>query len=382
MTTITSGPCTISIVNPPSSLLGQAAALLSSQQWLNMSTGYKYNNAGTQIGSYGSTYAPSGTSAFIQTQYNTGIALGYSTKIMFDPGPSQGNGLMYVFGGDHNTSIQTMQFYYYTESTNTWASYGVPSWVNPPGNHEWEHACLSPGSPKVLWFRPYSQLNMLKWAGAGNPTSWTTYSMSPYPSYADPEMGIEYFPALSRIIVIDCDNGDYGYATGWDPVNNVINPSTPYSTNMLGLGHTSKFCQYNPTSNLLWMGGSSATFLMDHTGTVTQADSSPTVGTTVPMTGIGNTNNCAVAVPNPTNGNWLVFWDNNNVFDFNPSSSLGSQFTTRTNSGNNAGPFVPGGGGAYGPPFGVAAVSVAEYGVVAFVQTFNQIAADMWLYKP
>jgi len=336
VTTILSTPTVVSV--QAASALSQLAVSMARGTWTLMSP------------------VPSGLGIFCGGP-TSGVKPGYATKMAYDAV----NKKIYAFVGDHGDP-QIIHFCVYSEASNSWVDTGTPPWAAVPGYHGWEHYTTESATGR-LWFRPYGTLNLQRWEGG---SSWTQFSYSSLFSYASSEGAVHWFPERNEIIICHQENTPNGRVAGW-------NPSTQtgiiHSSTLTNLGGTNPFAQYSPQHALVWMGGGTPNWILDQSGNVT-------AGATAPYS-LGTTNNDALMVCNPANGNFITMQNATSWHDFDP---VANTWTAR--SGTAQVLAAPNSLSDW-PTFGVIAVPIFQYGVIVFIKCWTATTnAQMWLFKP
>ncbi|MCW5666520.1 MAG: cadherin repeat domain-containing protein [Piscinibacter sp.] len=338
----------------PSSLAQQAVAL-SSGQWAQVA---------------GAT----GLGLFTGQQGSSGLAIAYVSKIGRDVHGRK----LYFIGCDHGD--ETL-FLVYNETTNAWTEQetSVPWGIESSGttSHGYDGTTFDNISGK-LFHRPYGVREVRRWASG---TTWDTLSYASQLFYSEATAGTEFFPTLGangRVVVYQLENGSNGGLVSIDPVTGSVTTHVNGSSSTLaGTGGPHCFCLYSPHHDCVIFGGGNGSrkvWKMSSSGTITALDDIPSAITaTVGPAG----DPCALAFIQPSNGHMRVMQSASLARVLNPSASSGSQWsdpggTSSILSSNTVG------SGAYG----VAAMPLFEYGVVAFVKNWSAASApQMWLAK-
>jgi len=382
MTTITSGPCTISIVNPPSSLLGEAAALLSSGEWLNMNTGDIYNAAGSVVSNVGTGYKPGNMTIFVGGG-GAGVRMGYMSKGDWnDAGGTHGLGAVYIFCGNENEALQHCMM---DEYTNSWTDIGVPDHVqaNYPGNpdfHSWEHVSFD-HTRHQLWHRPYHGNTFWLWSGSG--TSWTQYpfNYSSLAGYLPSISSTTYHAGLDALLACQASNDPNGQLMQF-PASGSGNGSN-LSTTMNGIlsSEASCFCQYNRQSSWSFMGMDTTYFLMSPSNVITGPFSLPGGF----QGGLGTTNRQGIPITG-TDGNFYGICAGSDAWwKLIPSTNTWTQMTSLPPFVTNY--YTDGTNGDQWRTFGSCCTPIWTYGVTLLMKGWNATYnstnnPEAWLYKP
>lgn len=321
-----------------------------------------------------------GLGLFTGQQGSSGLAVAYVSKMARDAA----NKKVYFIGCDHGD--ETL-FLVYDEVTNAWTEQAasVPFGVEAgqTTNHGWEHIAFDSIQGR-LWFRVQGGLALRRWVSG---TTWDSISYSAALQYPASTNGVCFFPdigANGRIVVFQVENGTEGEVIGVDPVNTATMTTYASGSALAGVGDPHVFCQYSAARQVCYFGGGNGSrncWVLNASGVVTKLDNPPSqiTNTIGPAgdTAVGNP--CALPLVNPANGNLILVQSASNWVECNPAASAGSQWSSKSGTVSILSSNVVDSASAYG----VCAVPMPEYGVVAFVKNHSGSSpAQMWLWKP
>lgn len=302
------------------------------------------------------TPAPEGLSLFLGGPHSA-IKTGYATKMAYDPVGKK----IYFFGGDHN-EVGVLKFFVYDEVTNVWSYLPTPAWAQVPCFHGWEHLSWD-STHHGLHYRPYNVNGIQRWEGGSN---WTKIPSDQTFGYQSAIVAIEWFPDLNQMIQIQQENAPQGMIAGYDP--DASNWSI-YSKQLTDLGGTSCFAHYSPQHKAVWFGGGTPSWTLDSSGKVIACPPAP-----YPL---GPTNDHALMVCNPQNGNFITMLTATNWHEFDPANKVWTALSGTCpvlQSPNHTSSW---------PTFGVVAVPIFQYGVIVFIKAYSASSpAQMWVYRP
>lgn len=337
------------------------------------STALETQAAALSSGQWAQVTGVTGLGLFTGQQGSSGLAIAYVSKLGRDPN----NKKLYFLGCDHGD--ETL-FLVYDEAANSWTEQAasVPWGIEASGttSHGYDHTVYDDVHNK-LYHRPYGTLAVRRWDGG---TTWGTLSYSGSLFYSSASAGVAWFPdmgANGRIVVFQLENGSNGGLISIDPVTTGVTVHDNGTSALAGTGDPHCFCIYSPQHACVVFGGgngSSECWKMNASGTITKLDDIPAA---ITATAGPAGDPCALVFCQPSNGNIRVMQSASVSRVLNPSAGSGSQWsdpggTSSILSSNTVG------SGAYG----VAAATLHEYGVVAFVKNWSAAsAAQMWIAK-
>ncbi|MCX8004511.1 MAG: hypothetical protein N2688_06070 [Burkholderiaceae bacterium] len=231
-----------------------------------------------------------------------------------------------------------------------------------PDFHGWEHATWD-GANRKLYRRPYHTRALRRWDGGA---TWTTIDLSSQFQYDASLNAIEWFPERNEILIVQQENGPYGKVVGYNPNRDAF---TTLSSTLGNAVNDAWFAHYSPHHKVVWIGAGTANWVVSASGAVMSRASSPYR--------LGPTYGAGLMVCNPSNGNFITMLNANTWHDFDPVANV---WTPRPGLAQVlAAPIHT----SDWPAFGVVAVPVFEYGVIAFIKAYSGAGGvQMWLYKP
>jgi hypothetical protein len=342
--------------------LSDLAASMTSGQWEQMSP------------------TPSGLDLFTGQSGSGGMIVAYADKMVRDAAAAA----LYFIGCDHGVETRFLQ---YDEATNAWSAVvaSVPFGIGNGGditNHSWEHHAFDSARTKH-WFRPYGSRLIRRWASG---TTWDTIDYSGVLFSPSAAIGVCYYPERDEILIYQVENGTKGALIGIDPDNTAsITTYVDASSSTLDPTPTSHvFLQHSQPRGLCYLGGGNSgrrCYTFNSAGTVTRLDDFPAAitNTVGPAGDTAVSNPSALPLVNPANGNLVVIQTDDNWWECDPTAGSGSQWSEKSGTADILSANVADADSAYG----VCAVPIPEYGVVAFVKNYNRAQpAQMWLWKP
>lgn len=361
-----SGDASASLGTP----LSELADSMTSGQWAQM------------------TPTPSGLDLFTGQSGSGGMIVAYADKMTRDTAAKK----LHFIGCDHGVETRFMQ---YDEASNAWSAvaasvpFGVG--VGDTTNHSWEHHAFDSARSKH-WFRPYSTRQFRRWVSG---TTWDIIDYSDVLFSPTAAVGACYYPERDEILLYQVENGTKGALIGIDPANALTGldpPNTSWITTYVDASSSTLdptpsvhvFLQYSEERGLCYLGGGNSgdrCHTFNAAGTVTRLDDFPAAitNTVGPAGDTAVSNPSALPMVNPSNGNLVVIQTASNWWECNPAASAGSQWSEKAGTASILSSNVADSASAYG----VCAVPIPEYGVVALVKNYNRAQnAQMWLWKP
>lgn len=343
---------------PPggSTALAIAAAGMSSGSWLNF---------GASSGTTGLGNFTGGTGA-------SGVRTPYMSEFCYDAA----NKRCLAHTGDHN---EDAYLFAYDEATNAWSIDHAPAWADIGGaataRHGYDHNVFVPSLGR-FYSRSIQNLNLRKWNGG---TSWTDIPIPLF--YNTSAAGQCYHAALDKILVFQLESGINGALVGMDPDTETWTTyASAGSGTLANTGDPHNFAVYNPTSGIAWFGGGNSVttnWTINSSGTIAAASAIPG-----PLGMIGPGSGPSLALANPANGNFIVWFDATTWYDFDATARTYSARggTATAFSSNMLAISDPGSADGMA---GVMGCTIHEYGVIAFVKSWARgSAGEMWLFKP
>lgn len=257
----------------------------------------------------------------------------------------------------------------YNESTNDWTTaygqgaLGAPDGLTTVWGHTYDHLALDQARGE-LWGRMYGQGKMYRytigtgqWDSKTAPTGvWGAFQTA---------AGVEYFPELDSVIIIDGDWGIFRYNVGTDTWTEMLNGdiTRPFT------GAQQCFAEYDHIHHNLFLGGgdgSNRFYKIDSNANITLMQAAPI------NLGIQQ----SIITEDPNTGHLIVLSVQGTMWEYNTendtwtlqSSSLHPPFFANIII---SGPFLD----------RCAASPIPEYGVQMYEVYGEQTAAKVYLYK-
>jgi hypothetical protein len=256
-----------------------------------------------------------------------------------------------------------------SDATNTWTN--LPSSCPNPENiggvsHGYEHNTVNPNTGD-LYHRQYNSKNFYVFSQSTQ--TWSTIA-SPPMSSVQVAGALEYFPDRNSLLFVDGDWGVWEYTfSGSGPSGTWAQRASTngggFSPQLTGLGPYQEQSHYSSLCKCIVLGGGGTTTMYQYSasGVFTKKGAAP-MNLNIPAD---------VFTADPVSGLILV-WDgatNGTAWQYNPVTD------TWTQTGISS-PIFP------GPEGGVtetAAVPIADYGVIMFVQSGSSAGGAVYLYK-
>jgi hypothetical protein len=271
---------------------------------------------------------PTGLDLFANQSGASGMITGYGTIMAYDP---NGDRLFWI-ASDHGDGSpggnDDAVFLIFDFATNTWSTQSVVPWASTGVQHGYNHITYDYVNDE-LYYTPLGVSQLRQWDGGG---TWGTISFLSDLAYTAPAKGTAFFPELGvdansngAIVVFQQENGNNGEVIGIDPVTSDTETYAEGETLDGVDNHTSAI--YSAVHQIVLMAagnGGNNLWRLEADGDVVQLDDSP-AGVT-----IGTANNMSIAVPNPSNGNYIVCKNGSTWYDLKPMESTGNQWVTRS----------------------------------------------------
>jgi len=343
-------------------------------------TALEQQAAALSLGQSAQVTGVSGLGLFTGQQGSSGLSIAYASKL----GRDRNGRKIHFIGCDHGD--ETL-FLTYAEATHavTEQAASVPWGIEASGttSHGYHGTAYDP-IHNLLFHRPYGVREVRRWDGG---TTWGTLSYASQLFYSEASAGMDFFEEMGangRLVVFQLENGVNGGLVSIDPITGTVTTHVNGSSSVLaGTGGPHCFLLYSPQHACVVFGGGNGSrkvWKMNAAGTITALDDIPAAITaTVGPAGTTEVGNpAALPFVQPSNGHIRVQQTATLARVLNPSAASGSQWS---NPGDTLGVLsanVVDSASAYG----VAACTIYEYGVVAFLKNHSASQpAEFWLAK-
>jgi hypothetical protein len=294
---------TVNVTAPQTTLLGQAAASLTSPKSVAFING-TINYDGT-----------TGGESIFQSRVGGGSICEYSGRSVWNPILKKAG----YFGGSHNTSgfLHTCKVVSYIDATNTWVenySQGLGDDPDPAMhfNHSY-HSTTIDTTTGTVYYRVYNEGNRIKQI---NPITLYTeaFIATPFGVWAD-IAPLQYFPERHSVLLYELNYGLYEYSISsgtWAQRAGMV-PGVTNGNGILGYD-ASKGCiiYYGGANNGLRFNANGTTATITNPGLLfkTAADGGGVVMTT-----------------DPVSGKAVVFNQTRDVWEFNGTTFVNTGYT-------------------------------------------------------
>ncbi|MEZ4222562.1 MAG: MYXO-CTERM sorting domain-containing protein [Polyangiaceae bacterium] len=189
--------------------------------------------------------------SFTKTGGNSGIAVGYSDSVKWDPATGQ----LFYIGMDHNEA-DGERFIIYSEAGNTWTVQPQPAFAagSGPGdvNHEYDHTAIDSGRRYFYYRYGYSSRSVYRYHI--DQKVWTQLPDNDVLEYSQCCGALEFFPELDGIVWVQA-----GETIGYGGIFLFTEASNQWvrlgATQTYAMGAYHNFAELDPVSHKLILGG-------------------------------------------------------------------------------------------------------------------------------